>query len=145
MAELAAVYAAGLLTYGALAALGRARRRQRQHRRPGRRIRLSADPAAAVAEQRLLARTVPGHLQAPTLRSALRDLADGIVSGGSRLPGIAALHITPDLLEVLLTTPAGAPPPPFTVAPGRQSMCWQLSLPGGLTIFKWVERLNAAS
>ncbi|HEV2375620.1 MAG TPA: hypothetical protein VGS19_26085 [Streptosporangiaceae bacterium] len=41
-----------------------------------------------------------------------------------------SLHVTPEFLEVLLTSPAANPPPaPFTVAPGREGMCWQLTLP----------------
>jgi DNA-binding SARP family transcriptional activator/nucleoid-associated protein YgaU len=119
------VYAAGVLTGGLLAALARMRHHQRQNRREGRRIRLPASTAALRTEQRLRSRMPPEHLQALTLRAALSELA-----AGNPLPGIAGLHVTPGLLEVLLTTPATAPPPaPFDVAPGRQGMCWQLPLP----------------
>jgi len=125
------VYAAGVLTGGVLAALARMRRRQRQNRRQGRRIPLPARAAALRAEQRLRSRVPPEHLQALTLRAALRELATGIIEADASLPGIAGLHVTPELLEVLLTSPAAGPPPaPFTVAPGRQGMCWQLVLPG---------------
>ncbi len=125
------VYAAGVLTGGVLAVLARMRRRQRQNRGEGRRIPLPASTSALRAEQRLRSRVPPEHLQALTLRAALRDLAAGVVDADFPLPGIAGLHVTPELLEILLTSPASGPPPaPFSVAPGRQGMCWQLPLPG---------------
>lgn len=125
------VYAAGVLTGGVLAVLARMRRRQRQNRREGRRIPLPASKSALRAEQRLRSRVPPGHLQALTLRAVLRELAAGVAGAGFPLPGIAGLHVTPELLEILLTSPASGPPPaPFSVAPGRQGMCWQLPLPG---------------
>src|SRR5262249_30750632 len=69
------VFAAGVLTGGVLALLARMRRDQRQHRRPWRRIRLPSDRETMQAEQRLRAAAVPEHLQALTLRPALRELA----------------------------------------------------------------------
>lgn len=123
------VYAAGILTGGVLTALARMRHRQRQHRKLGRRIRLPADRAALQAEQSLRAAATPEHLHALTLRSALRELAARTIDAGSALPGIAGLHLTPDLLEVLLTSPAASPPAPFTPAPDGLGMRWHLQLP----------------
>jgi DNA-binding SARP family transcriptional activator len=126
----AGVYAAGALTTGALATLYRMRHRQRQARRPGRRIRLPADPLEQRAEQRLRATGPAQQPQPLTLRAALRELATGIAAASMPLPGIAGLCVIPGLLEVLLTSePAGPPPAPFTITPGRD-YCWQLPLPG---------------
>jgi hypothetical protein len=121
------VFAAGLLAGGALTLIARRRHSQRQNRRPGRRIPLPAAARAIRAEQRLRARRVlPEHLQPVTLRGAIAHLA----SAGDQLPGVVGLHVTPELLEVLLDRPAsGPPPPPYTVAPGRQGQRWQLPLP----------------
>jgi DNA-binding SARP family transcriptional activator len=46
------------------------------------------------------------------------------------MPECVGVHLVPDpaALEILLATPAGQPPAPFTVAVGRQEMCWQLDL-----------------
>ena len=53
------------------------------------------------------------------------------MTAGHVLPDIVGLHVTPDVLEVLLAAPAlDSPPPPYTISPGRQGMCWQLALPG---------------
>jgi DNA-binding SARP family transcriptional activator len=126
----AAVFAAGALTTGAVTVLGRMRARQRHARRPGRRIRLPADTAVQRAEQRLRAAGAQPPLRPLTLRAALRELAAEVIATGTPLPGIAGLCVTPGLLEVLLTSkPAGPPPAPFTVTPGR-AYCWQLALPG---------------
>ncbi len=54
-----AVFGAGMLAGGAIVALGRMRRRQRQARRPGRRIPLPASAPVIAAEQRLRAATLP--------------------------------------------------------------------------------------
>jgi DNA-binding SARP family transcriptional activator len=139
--------ALAVLASGALAALARMRHQQRQRRRPGRRVRLPASTAAIRAEQdlRAAAATVPDYLHPLTLRAALRDLAGRLLQAGDALPGIAALHLVPGPppghagaasgeatgnLEVLLTELPCAPPPgPWTVAPGRHGMCWQLALP----------------
>ena len=132
----AATFAVGMLAGGLLTALARARRRQRQDRRPGRRIALPASTPSLRTEQWLRASAEGGadnnqrELQAATLRSVLRDLAESIATGGSTLPAIVGVHITPGSLELLLTVPALTPPPaPFIVAPGRQGMGWQLQTP----------------
>jgi DNA-binding SARP family transcriptional activator len=122
---------------GTIEALRRLRHRQRQNRRPGRRIRLPADPQVLAAEQRLATTASgPARLIPLTLRAALAALAEAQLADGQPLPGIAGLHIVPGhtavdgYLELLLTgLPGTRPPPPWTVTPGRQGMCWQLQLP----------------
>jgi DNA-binding SARP family transcriptional activator len=125
-----AVFAAGALAGAVLTSLGRLRRRQRQYRRRGRRIPLPADPQVLAAERKLRAAAPPDG-PVSTLPDALRSLETGIVTAGHVLPDIVGLHVTPDVLEVLLAAPAlDSPPPPYTITPGRQGMCWQLALPG---------------
>jgi DNA-binding SARP family transcriptional activator len=122
------LFAAGALAGSVLTCLGRLRGRQRQYRRRGRRIRLPADPAVLAVEQKLRAAAPAGS--PTTLRAALACLQDGIIASGQALPDIIGLHVTPGALEVLLAAPAAeSPPPPFSITPGRQGMCWQLDLP----------------
>jgi DNA-binding SARP family transcriptional activator len=129
----AAVFVTGALAGAVLASLGRLRRRQRQDRRRGRRIALPADPDVLAAEQRLRAAAPAEPLE--TLRDALACLEAGILSAGQDLPDIVGLHVTPDVLEVLLAAPAAeGPPAPYSISPGRQGMCWQLDLPAIVTV-----------
>jgi DNA-binding SARP family transcriptional activator len=123
-----AVFMTGALAGAILTSLARLRFRQRQARRRGRRIALPANADVLAVEQRLQA-AAPGE-SIETLRHALACLEAGLLTSGQQLPDIVGLHVTPDLLEVLLTAPAAdAPPAPYEVSPGRQGMCWQLALP----------------
>ncbi len=121
----AGAFAAGALAGSTVTCLDAFRRRQRLARRAGRRIALPADPAVLAVEHRLRA-SAPA--EAPgTLRDALACLEASIIRAGHALPDIVGLHVTPDLIEVLLAAPAAdSPPAPFRVSPGRQGMCWQL-------------------
>ncbi len=124
----AAIFISGALAGSVLTSLIRLRRRQRQERRRGRRIALPADPAVLAAEQRL--RAVAPDEPLASLRDALHVLEQGVITAGRQLADIVGLHVTPDVLEVLLAAPAAdAPPPPYAISPGRQGMCWQLELP----------------
>ena len=126
----AAVFVTGALAGAVLTSLTRLRWRQRQHRRHSRRIALPADRRVLAAEQRLRAAAPAETVALQTLREALSSLEAGIVDAGQMLPDIVGLHVTPDVLEVLLGAPAPeAPPAPFVISPGRQGMCWQLELP----------------
>ncbi|HXW87462.1 MAG TPA: BTAD domain-containing putative transcriptional regulator [Streptosporangiaceae bacterium] len=123
-----AVFVTGALAGAILTGLARLRFRQRQQRRPGRRIALPASPGVLGAEQRLRATAPVTPLS--TLWDALAVLEAGVCGGGAVLPDIVGVHVTTDLLEVLLAAPAAAAPPaPYEVSPGRQGMCWQLALP----------------
>ncbi len=129
----AAVFVTGALAGAVLMSLGRLRHRQRQERRRGRRIALPADPDVLATEQRLHAAAPAEPLE--TLRDALACLEAGILGAGQVLPDVVGLHVTPDLLEVLLAAPAAdAPPAPYMISPGRQGMCWQLDLPAIVTV-----------
>ncbi len=129
----AAMFVTGALAGAILAGLTRLRFRQRQERRPGRRIALPASAAVLATEQRLRATTVAQPLQ--RLRDALAVLEAGVLAGNGRLPDIVGVHVAPDVLEVLLAAPAAeAPPAPFAVSPGRQGMCWQLPLPAAAAL-----------
>jgi DNA-binding SARP family transcriptional activator len=122
------LFVAGALAGSVLTSLARLRSRQRQYRRRGRRIRLPADSGVLAVEQKLRA-AAPAEPPG-TLREALACLQAGIIASGQALPDILGLHVTPDALEVLLSAPAAdSPPPPFSITPGRQGMCWQLDLP----------------
>ena len=123
-----AVFMTGALTGAVLTSLTRLRFRQRQARGRGRRIRLPADPSVRAAEQRL--RAAPPGEPVQTLPEALACLEAGLLAAGQDCPDIVGLHLTPEVLEVLLAAPAlAAPPPPYEVTPGRQGMCWHLGLP----------------
>ena len=125
----AAVFMMGALAGAVLTSLGRLRRRQRQYRRRGRRIALPAEPAVLAAERKLRA-VAPQGAPVSTLPDALGVLEDGILSAGQVLPDIVGLHVTPEVLEVLLAAPAlDSPPAPYLITPGRQGMCWHLELP----------------
>jgi DNA-binding SARP family transcriptional activator len=122
------LFVTGALAGAILTSLTRLRFRQRQLRRHGRRIALPGRPGVVAAERRLRAASPDESIE--TLRHALACLETGLLLTGGQLPDIVGLHVTPDLLEVLLTTPAeDEPPAPYEVSPGRQGMCWQLALP----------------
>ena len=126
-----AVFISGVLAGAVLTSLARLRRRQRQQRRRGRRIALPADPDVLAAEQSLRA-AAPAET-VTSLRDALACLEAGLRSSAYPPPDIVGLHVTPDVLEVLLAAPAAeAPPLPYTITPGRQGMCWQLRLPAAM-------------
>jgi DNA-binding SARP family transcriptional activator len=130
-----AVFVTGALAGAVLTTLTRLRWRQRQDRRPGRRIALPADRSVLAAEQRLRAAGPAETVPLETLRDALASLEAGIVGAGQILPEIVGLHVTPDVLEVLLGAPAAdAPPAPYGISPGRQGMCWQLELPAATAV-----------
>ena len=122
------VFAAGMLAGGVVASLARMRHRQRQSRRPGRRIPMPASAPVMQAEQRLHA-IRPPH-PATALRAALGALGEGLAASGQQLPDIAGIHLTSSAMELLLASPASEPPPaPFSVPGGRQGMAWHLALP----------------
>jgi DNA-binding SARP family transcriptional activator/LysM repeat protein len=126
--------AAALFAGGVLACLEALRRRQRNRRRPGRRIALPVDDVPQRVERDLRAAdSFFGEPAAPpslSLRTALQELAAALRASGRAVPECVGVHLVPDppSLEILLTSPAGQPPAPFTLAPGRQEMCWQLDL-----------------
>ena len=121
------LFTLGMLAGAALVCLERLRHRQRQHRRLGRRIALPADSGGQRIEQKLRAAAPPAP--PASLRDALCDLSAGVAEGGDALPPIVGIHLTPDCIDVLLSAPAaGPPPPPFSIAPGRQGMCWTTTL-----------------
>jgi len=125
-----AVFAAGMLAGGVMVSVARMRHRQRQARRPGRRIPMPASAPVMQAERRL--RSVSPPQQATALRAALGGLGSRLAADGQQLPAIAGIHLTPSAMELLLAAPASEPPPPpFSVPGGRQGMAWHLALPAG--------------
>jgi DNA-binding SARP family transcriptional activator len=126
----AVMFAAGALAGAVLTSLTRMRWRQYQERRRGRRIVLPADHDVLAQEQRLRAAAPLPSDPVQTLRDALACLEAGLAAAGQQVPEIVGLHVTPDVLEVLLAAPAAdGPPEPYAISPGRQGMCWQLELP----------------
>jgi DNA-binding SARP family transcriptional activator len=126
--------AAALFAGGVLACLEALRRRQRNERRPGRRIALPVEDVPQRVERAMRAADMyfdePAAPPSLSLRTALQELAARLRASGHAVPECVGVHLVPDppSLEILLTSPAGQPPPPFTLAPGRQEMCWQLDL-----------------
>ncbi|HXJ28404.1 MAG TPA: hypothetical protein VNH17_22005, partial [Streptosporangiaceae bacterium] len=124
-----AVFGAGMLAGGVVVSLARLRHRQRQNRRPGRRIPLPAAAPVVQAEQRLRT-AAPAVPPAPALRAALAGLGTGLAASGQQLADIAGIHLRASAMELLLAAPSSEPPPPpFTIPGGRQGMAWLLPLP----------------
>jgi DNA-binding SARP family transcriptional activator len=122
------VFGAGMLAGGIMVTLARMRHRQRQARRPGRRIPMPASAPVMQAEQRLHAVRPPQP--ATVLRAALGRLGAGLAASGQQIPDVAGIHLTSSAMEMLLASPASEPPPPpFSVPGGRQGMAWHLELP----------------
>jgi len=131
----AAVFITGALAGAVLTSLMRLRWRQRQNRHRGRHIALPVDRRVMAAERRLRSAAQAQAIPLESLRDALASLEAGIVGAGQMLPEIVGLHVTPDVLEVLLAAPApDAPPAPYVISPGRQGMCWQLELPAAAPV-----------
>ncbi|HEX2320135.1 MAG TPA: BTAD domain-containing putative transcriptional regulator [Streptosporangiaceae bacterium] len=123
----AVLFTLGMIAGAALACLERLRHRQRQYRRPGRRIALPADADGQRIECKL--RAAASAARPTSLRDALCDLSAGVAASGDPLPPIVGIHLTAGSIDVLLSAPAsGPPPPPFSIAPGRQGMCWTAAL-----------------
>ncbi len=121
-------FGTGVLAGGAAMSLARLRHRQRQTRRRGRRIPLPVSAPVARAEQRLNLAAAQQPITS-ALRGMLRDLGAALVATGAQLPQITALRLQPDVLDILLASPAAEPPPPpFTVPGGHQGMTWRLRL-----------------
>ena len=119
-------FGTGVLAGGAAMSLARLRHRQRQTRRRGRRIPLPVSAPVARAEQRLNLAAAQQPVTS-ALRGVLRDLGAALVATGAQLPEITALRLQPDVLDLLLASPAAEPPPPpFTVPGGYQGMTWRL-------------------
>jgi Bacterial transcriptional activator domain/LysM domain len=116
----AALLGAGLLGAGVVALLGRYRRVQQRHRRPGRRIPL---PTGDLARAEAALRAGMDPQGARFLDLAMRAMAAGLARDRTRPPDVAAVLLGPGRVEVLLGAPAAAPPP-FTASPdGRR---WRL-------------------
>jgi Bacterial transcriptional activator domain/LysM domain len=117
----AALLGAGLLGAGVVALLGRYRRVQQRHRRPGRRIPL---PTGGLARTEAALRAGMDPEGARFLDLAMRAMAAGLARDRASPPDVAAVLLGPGRLELLLVAPAAAPPPPFTASPdGRR---WRL-------------------
>jgi len=122
------IFAAGMLAGGVMTTIARMRHRQRQSRRPGRRIPMPASAPVMQAEQRL--RAIRPPQPATALRAALGELGAGLAASGQQLPDVAGIHLTSSAMELLLASPGSEPPPaPFSVPGGRQGMAWHLPLP----------------
>lgn len=124
-----AAFGLGVLAGSAVLRLAQLRHRQRQARRPGRRIPLPATSAVVDAERRIRATARASPLS--PLRAALAELAAGLLDQGGPLPGIVGMRVLSDGLELVLSGPATEPPPPpLTVPGGRQGRTWRLDFAG---------------
>src|SRR5260221_11549102 len=106
----AVLFTLGMIAGAALVCLERLRHRQRQNRRPGRRIALPADADGLRIEQKLRAAATP--TPPASLRDALCDLSAGVAEGGDPLPPIAGIHLSPDVVGLFLSATRARPPPP---------------------------------
>lgn len=123
---LAAVFAAGLLSGGVVTTIGQMRHRQRQDRRPGRRIALPDSDDAQRTERALRAAAAASRTGQAAIRTTLTALAAGLRAGPQPVPRAAGIHITRDGADILLADPSAQPPPMFRAVPGTSDMCWRL-------------------
>ncbi|WBC08891.1 LysM peptidoglycan-binding domain-containing protein [Micromonospora sp. WMMA1947] len=100
---------AGLLSALLLTAVLRRRSRQRQHRRPGRRL---PHPRGGATERALRVAEQPADVD--RLDLALRSLAAALAEREQPLPDIAAAWIVDQAVTVVLTEPAPEPPAPWS-------------------------------
>ncbi len=110
-----------LATTGVIGELAIRRRRQQRHRRAGERIPLP-DPDVADVERTLRSAEDPVTLD--IVRSALRDLSRACSVAGRELPRLAALLVSPQRLDLLLTEEDDAPVDPFSSVAART---WRLT------------------
>ncbi|MDP9416848.1 MAG: LysM peptidoglycan-binding domain-containing protein [Actinomycetota bacterium] len=114
-ADTVAVWAGGGLLAGvSLLALSRHRRRQFRHRRPGRTIEATPKELRR-AEKQLIAAGTAAAADVTWLNRALRALARHLAAQpDGTLPDVLAVRLSDANLELLLTTPAAAPPAPWS-------------------------------
>lgn len=105
---LGSLASAGLLSALVLATVMGRRRRQRQHRRPGRRL---PHPRAGTTERALRAAEQPADVD--RLDLALRSLAAALAEREQPLPDIAAAWIVDRDVTVVLSEPGPQPPAPW--------------------------------
>ncbi len=106
---------AGMAGAAVLALLGVLRRRQAQHRPPGRRIRL---PGPQLAGSELAIRRAETADRAALVASAIDHLADSLEDRGVAPPAVLGALVDDDAVEVLLDRPAPAPAPWVASAEG---------------------------
>ncbi len=112
---------AGLTALGAAAVIGaltRRRRRQQNRRRPGERITLPAAGTPAAGTERVL-RRAGVDLTLEDLTRALQRFASRVEAAGRDLPDIAAVRVTPDTVELLLSGDDTAVIAPFAATGPR--------------------------
>ena len=127
---LGALAGAGLLSALLLAAVLRRRNRQRQHRRPGRRL---PHPRGGATERALRVAEQPADVD--RLDLALRSLAAALAEREQPLPDIAAAWIVDQAVTVVLTEPGPEPPAPWI----EDRRHW--TLPGDATLPAVTEQL----
>ena len=115
---MAALARMGLMAAGVVVTIDRLRRVQQRHRRPGRAIPVPVGPAAE-AEGSL--RRAAARSAADRLDVALRSLSAHLAERRSgAVPGIEAVSVDHEAIEILLTEPVIVEPGPFVVtAEGR--------------------------
>jgi DNA-binding SARP family transcriptional activator len=138
LAAPAATFISGMLAGGIVTTLAQLRHRQRQHRRPGHRIKLPDHPRLQHHEHALHQAAEPGTGQ--RVATALRALAAAIRRDRLPCPDIVGVHLTPTVLEVLLGTPAQHPPAPFHLVPGTDAMVWSLDAAGQAVLEQRADR-----
>ncbi|WP_395110242.1 LysM peptidoglycan-binding domain-containing protein [Actinomadura sp. SCN-SB] len=133
LAVVGSVFATGMVAGGVLTKLAVLRHTQRQHRRRGRRIRLTDCPRANTTERRLARQadiSPDNHQAGRLLRAALRALSHGLQQAQAPPPAVVGVHLAGDTIEILLANPNPHAPPLFTVRPDSNDMCWQLTSEG---------------
>ncbi|MFG1761063.1 LysM peptidoglycan-binding domain-containing protein [Micromonospora echinofusca] len=115
---------AGLLSALLLTAVIRRRSRQRQHRRPGRRL---PHPRGGATERALRVAEQPADVD--RLDLALRSLAAALAEREQPLPDIAAAWIVDQAVTVVLTEPGPEPPAPWIDDRGHWTLPGDASMP----------------
>ncbi len=102
----------GILAAGIVALLRRLRTAQLRHRRPGT---IPTPPPSEAAAAETMIRSAAAPTATEFIDLALRAMARDVIASHIPPPQVVGVHLTPDILRVLLWTPHQEPPPGWRI------------------------------